>query len=117
MRDNPRNYITILPPFQLDASTPQIAGITSDFYIETFSGLPFSTPPCSVFPDPSFSTTINSTFGQIAYKVPGPLSYGSLRLQSSYDVKVGPNVRFNYFANPLDLARCVSATRKIGDLL
>ncbi|CAL2226199.1 unnamed protein product [Prunus armeniaca] len=117
MRDNPRNYITILPPFQLDASTPQIAGITSDFYIETFSGLPFSTPPFSVFPDPSFSTKINSTFRQIAYKVPGPLSYGSLRLQSSYDVKVGPNVRFNYFANPLDLARCVSATRKIGDLL
>ncbi|KAL6292706.1 hypothetical protein ACE6H2_000848 [Prunus campanulata] len=50
-------------------------------------------------------------------KFPGPSSYGSLTLQSSSDVKVGPNVRFNYYAHPLDLARCVSGTRKIGDLL
>ncbi|CAL2226259.1 unnamed protein product [Prunus armeniaca] len=117
MSDNPRNYITILPPFQLESSSVQIVGITSDFFIETFSGLPFSTPPFSIFPDPSFSAKINSTYGQIIYKDPGPLSYGSLRLRSSYDVKVGPNVRFNYFSNPLDLARCVNATRKIGDLL
>ncbi|CAN6692708.1 unnamed protein product [Malus baccata var. baccata] len=117
MRDNPRNYITILPPFQLEPSTAQIAGITSDYYIETFSGLPFSTPAFSLFPNPTIPMTINSTFGHIVVKHPAPLSYGSLKLQSSSDVKVGPNVKFNYFAQKPDLSRCVSAVRKMGDLL
>ncbi|BBH01194.1 Glucose-methanol-choline oxidoreductase family protein [Prunus dulcis] len=45
------------------------------------------------------------------------LSYGSLRLQSSFDVKIVPNVSFNYFTHPMDLARCVSGMRKLRDLL
>ncbi|KAM1167450.1 hypothetical protein TB2_029004 [Malus domestica] len=117
MRDNPRNYITILPPFQVEASTVQVVGITSDYYIETFSGLPFSRQAFSLFPSPTIPMTINSSFGHIMVKFPGPLSYGSLELQSSYDVKVAPNVKFNYFAQEADLSHCVSAVRKIGDLL
>ncbi|KAM1553450.1 hypothetical protein EV2_006441 [Malus domestica] len=117
MRDNPRHYVTILPPSELEPSTAQIAGITSDYYIETFSGLPFSTMAFSLFPNPTIPMTINSTFGHIVTKNPAPLSYGSLKLQSSYDVKVGPKVKFNYFANKADLSRCVSAVRKMGDLL
>ncbi|CAN6695970.1 unnamed protein product [Malus baccata var. baccata] len=117
MRDNPRNYITILPPFQIELSTTQVVGITGDYYIETNSGLPYSTQIFSLFPSPTIPNTINSSFGQISVKPPGPFSYGSLKLQSSYDVKVAPNVKFNYFAHEADLSRCVSAVRKLGDLL
>ncbi|CAL8078569.1 unnamed protein product [Prunus armeniaca] len=117
MRDNPRYYITILPPSPLVLSGGQTVGITKDFYIETLTGPPFSSTPFSIFPHPSIRIKINSTFGHIVGKFPGPSSYGSLTLQSSSDVKVGPNVRFSYYAHPLDLARCVSGARKIGHLL
>ncbi|BFG14662.1 hypothetical protein CerSpe_009360 [Prunus speciosa] len=104
MYDNPRNFINILPPSPLDLSSLQIVGITSDFYIEALS---YNVPA-----NPKYLTLAN-----IAAKVPGPLSYGSLRLQSSFDVKIGPNVSFNYFTHPMDLARCVSGMRKLRDLL
>ncbi|KAM1087752.1 hypothetical protein ACFX15_012830 [Malus domestica] len=52
MYDNPRNLINILPPFPLDRSPLKIVGITSDFYIESISASPFSTPPFIVFPNP-----------------------------------------------------------------
>ncbi|CAN6695964.1 unnamed protein product [Malus baccata var. baccata] len=80
----------------------------NDYYIETFSGLPFSTQAFSLFPSPTIPMTINSSFGHIIVKFPGPLSYGSLKLQSSYDVKVAPNVKFNYFAQEADISRCVN---------
>ncbi|XP_024195849.2 (R)-mandelonitrile lyase 1 isoform X2 [Rosa chinensis] len=104
MFDNPRNSINILPPFLLQPSFLQIAGIATDFYIEALS---YIVP----------NNSSNVTLANIASKVPGPLSYGSLRLQSSSDVRVGPNVSFNYFAHPADLARCVKGLRKIADLL
>ncbi|CAL2226240.1 unnamed protein product [Prunus armeniaca] len=117
MYDNPRNLINILPPFPLEPSAVKIVGITNDFYVETISGLPFSTPPFSIFPNPSNPIKVDSSYGHIVIKFPGPLSYGSLKLQSSSDVRVGPNVRFNYLSHPVDLARCVSGMKKIGDLL
>lgn len=52
MYDNPRNLINILPPFPLEPSPVKIVGITSDFYIESLSASPFSTPPFSIFPNP-----------------------------------------------------------------
>ncbi|KAB2600202.1 (R)-mandelonitrile lyase 3-like [Pyrus ussuriensis x Pyrus communis] len=117
MYDNPRNLINILPPFPLEPSPVKIVGITSDFYIESLSGSPFSTPPFSIFPNPFNPIKVDSSFGHIVIKVPGPMSYGSLRLQSSSDVRVNPKVKFNYYAHPLDLSRCVSGMKKIGELL
>ncbi|CAL8990777.1 unnamed protein product, partial [Prunus brigantina] len=81
MYDNPRNLINILPPFPLEPSAVKIVGITNDFYVETISGLPFSTPPFSIFPNPSNPIKVDSSYGHIVIKFPGPLSYGSLKLQ------------------------------------
>ncbi|EXB94931.1 (R)-mandelonitrile lyase 4 [Morus notabilis] len=117
MADNPRNNINLVIPFPFEASSAQVVGITSDYYIETVSfslsffpiPLPFSLYPSSV------STELSLAI--IAEKITGPLSHGSLQLASRNDVKVAPHVGFNYFADPVDLSRCVSAVRKMGDLL
>ncbi|GMN69782.1 hypothetical protein TIFTF001_038829 [Ficus carica] len=50
-------------------------------------------------------------------KLATPLSRGLLWLAPSAGVKANPRVRFNYFADPLDLSHCVSAMRKIGEML
>ena len=116
--DNPRNGITVVVPFSLEASISQVVGITSDSnYIESASySLPFSFPsPFSLF---SNSTSpLNFSIANIIEKFSPTLSSGSLRLVSSAEVKVHPTVRFNYFADPVDLARCVRGMRKIGDML
>ncbi|XP_050373939.1 (R)-mandelonitrile lyase 1-like [Argentina anserina] len=117
MYDNPRNFINILSPIPLQPSNVKIVGITDHFYVETFSSLPISTIPFSIFSDPTKPVEINSSWGHIAVKSEGPSSYGTLKLQSSSDVKVGPSVRFNYFADPLDLDYCVSGMKMIGELL
>lgn len=117
MYDNPSNLINILPPFPLEPLPLKIVGITSDFYIECLSVSPFSTPPFSVFPNPLNPIKVDSSFGQIVITVPGPMSYGFLRLQSSSDMRVNPNIKFDYHAHPLDLSHCVSGMKKIGDLL
>ncbi|KAF4368095.1 hypothetical protein G4B88_000999, partial [Cannabis sativa] len=36
---------------------------------------------------------------------------------SSNDVRVTPHVQFNYFSHPKDLSQCVSAVKKIGEVL
>ncbi|KAH7544608.1 hypothetical protein FEM48_Zijuj01G0003800 [Ziziphus jujuba var. spinosa] len=118
MADNPRNSINILVPFDLDPSVAQVAGITSDFnYIEAISSyMPFSFPlPFSLFP--TSTTPINLSVASIVEKFHGPISSGSLRLVSPVGVGVSPAVRFNYFENPVDLARCVRGMRKVGDML
>lgn len=117
MYDNPRNFINILSPFPLQPSGGKIAGITDHFYIEALSSTPISSTPYSIYGDPAQQTKINSSFGLIVMKPIGPLSYGNLKLQSSSDVRIGPNVHFNYFAHPLDLARCISGMKEIRDLL
>ncbi|XP_060669813.1 (R)-mandelonitrile lyase 3-like [Ziziphus jujuba] len=53
----------------------------------------------------------------VVAKFSGPLSSGSLRLVSSADVKVSPTVRFNYFKDLKNLARCVTRMRLVGDML
>ncbi|RXH84592.1 hypothetical protein DVH24_032876 [Malus domestica] len=118
MRDNPRSNIIILPPSPIVPTYSQIAGFTSDFDIESISGTPYSSQAYSIFPNPTIPVTINSSFGFFMVKVRGPiLSHGSLKLQSSYDAKVAPNVKFNYFAKEGDLSQCVSAMGKMRDLL
>ncbi|EXB94934.1 (R)-mandelonitrile lyase 3 [Morus notabilis] len=117
MADNPRNNINLVIPFPFEASSAQVVGITSDYYIEAFSlslsffpiPLPFSLYPSSVSTELSLASIVE--------KIAGPLSHGSLQLASPNDVKVAPHVGFNYFADPVDLSRCVSGVRKIGDLL
>ncbi|KAH7545226.1 hypothetical protein FEM48_Zijuj01G0071200 [Ziziphus jujuba var. spinosa] len=118
MADNPRNDVNIVSPFTLDPSVGQVVGITSEFnYIETLSySLPFSFPmPFGLFPNTV--SPLNFSLANIAVAIQGPLSSGSLRLASSSEVRVSPIVRFNYFDNPIDLARCVKGVRKVGDVL
>uniref|UniRef100_A0A7N0RGL6 Protein kinase domain-containing protein n=1 Tax=Kalanchoe fedtschenkoi TaxID=63787 RepID=A0A7N0RGL6_KALFE len=114
--DNPRNGITIVPSVPLEHSLIQVVGITeSGAYLEAASNvIPFVSPLHSVFlPAPA---PLYLTVATLMEKVIGPLSSGSLRL-SSTDVRFNPIVRFNYFANPMDLQHCVNGLRKIGDIL
>nr|XP_048323654.1 (R)-mandelonitrile lyase 1-like [Ziziphus jujuba var. spinosa] len=117
MADNPRNTINIISPFPLDPSYVQVVGITNDYYIESLSSkVPSSLlPPSTLFPNATFPVDVSvATVGE---KIVGPLSTGSLRLASPADVRDNPVVRFNYFEDPVDLARCVSGMRKIGEVL
>ncbi|CAL8078423.1 unnamed protein product [Prunus armeniaca] len=116
LNDNPRNFINILPPNPIEASTVTVLGIKSDFYQCSLSSLPFDTPPFSLFPTTSYPLP-NQTFAHIVSKVPGPLSAGNLTLQSSYNVSVAPNVKFNYYSDPVDLTHCVSGMKNIGVFL
>ncbi|KAM6579668.1 hypothetical protein CsatA_003442 [Cannabis sativa] len=119
MADNPRNSLNLIIPFPLDASTSgQLVAITKDYYIETNSyTMPFSPTvlPFGFYPNPLSPPQL--TLAVFAEKVVGPLSTGALWLASATDVKVAPHVKFNYFSNSVDLARCVSATKKFGELL
>ncbi|XP_050130942.1 (R)-mandelonitrile lyase 1-like isoform X2 [Malus sylvestris] len=112
--ENPRNFINIVPPNPIEASIVTVLGITDYFYQCSLSSMPLTTPAYSLFPTP---LVVNSTFTHIPSKIPGPFSHGSLTLNSSSDVRVGPNVRFNYFLDPTDLAHCVSAMKNTDDLL
>ncbi|TQD95567.1 hypothetical protein C1H46_018806 [Malus baccata] len=115
--DNPRNFINILPPNPIEPSIVTVLGIREDFWQCSISCGPLTAPPYSLFPSQSYPLPINSTFAHIPNKVPGPHSHGSLTLNSSSDVTIGPNVRFNYFSNATDLAHCVSGMKQIGYLL
>ncbi|XP_021808893.1 (R)-mandelonitrile lyase 2 [Prunus avium] len=116
LHDNPRNFINILPPNPIEPTIVTVLGISNDFYQCSFSSLPFTTPPFGFFPTTSYPLP-NSTFAHFANKVAGPLSYGSLTLKSSSNVRVSPNVKFNYYSNPTDLSHCVSGMKQIGELL
>ncbi|KAF5187316.1 (R)-mandelonitrile lyase-like [Thalictrum thalictroides] len=116
--DNPRNGISIVPPLPLEHSLIQVVGITeTGTYIEAASNIiPFTSPPRNIFLHNPGSSSLYLTVATIMEKISGPLSFGSLRLAST-DVRVNPLVRFNYFSNTEDLARCVSGMRKIGEVL
>ena len=115
--DNPRNGISFVPRVPLEHSLIQVVGITdSGAYIEAASNvLPFLSPVRSIFIGAP-SSPIYLTVATLMEKIAGPLSSGSLRLAST-DIRVNPIVRFNYFANPIDLERCINGTRKIADVL
>ncbi|CAH1425387.1 unnamed protein product [Lactuca virosa] len=115
--DNPRNGISFVSPKLLEHSLIQVVGITdSGAYLEASSNvLPFPSPVHSIFMRSS-SSPLYFSVASIMEKTIGPLSAGSLRLAST-EIRVNPNVRFNYFSNPVDLQRCVNGTRKVGELL
>ena len=115
--DNPRNGISIVSPISLEHSLIQVVGITNlGAYIEAASNIvPFQSPARSVFIRAP-TLPLYLTVATLMEKIIGPLSIGSLHLAST-DVRVNPLVRFNYFADPVDLERCVSGMRKVGDVL
>ncbi|KAI3437163.1 GMC_OxRdtase_N domain-containing protein [Psidium guajava] len=115
--DNPRNGISIVPPMPLEHSLIQVVGITkSGAYIEAASNvISFASPARAVFLHTP-SSMLNVTVATLMGKIAGPLSSGSLRLAST-DVRINPIVRFNYFSKLVDLERCISSTRKIGEVL
>ena len=118
MAVNPRNNINLVIPFPFDPSTARVVGITNDYFIETVSyNLQFlpTSLPFGFYPTPL--SPLDLSLATIAEKIPGPLSHDSLQLASSTNVKATPHVRFNYFTDPTDLSRCVSAMRKMGELL
>ncbi|KAJ4748019.1 Glucose-methanol-choline (GMC) oxidoreductase family protein [Rhynchospora pubera] len=118
--DNPRNGISILPPGPIDHSLIQVVGIPDggDAFLEAASYVvPFVSPVESIL----FHRTAAPLYINVATimeKVAGPASFGSLRL-ASLDPHDSPFVRFNYFTDPsnLDLNRCVSGLRRVGDVL
>lgn len=118
MADNPRNTIAIVLPSSVNASYIQVVAITREIYVESESSvIPLASlsKPSSLFGN--LSTPVNLSIASLSSKVPGPASYGFLSLASSADVRVSPNVQFNYFSDPMDRARCVTGLRKAGDML
>ncbi|KAA8522781.1 hypothetical protein F0562_009204 [Nyssa sinensis] len=100
--DVPSNVIDFVPPFQVEMSLVQVVGITRiGSYIEAFAS----------------ANPVNSSLLSIEEKISRTLSTGFLQLASPTNVRISPNVRYNYFANPVDLANCVSGIRIIGMML
>ncbi|CAK9325774.1 unnamed protein product [Citrullus colocynthis] len=118
MIDNPRFGTNIILPFQLLPSPGKVVGILEDsIYLQSYaSPSPFLVPPIFSLLPPQ-STSINPSLASFVGKFSEVYSEGSLRLNSSTDVKKSPIVRFNYYSHPDDLARCVKGIRKVGDLL
>ncbi|KAA0067298.1 (R)-mandelonitrile lyase 1-like [Cucumis melo var. makuwa] len=118
MSDNPRFTPTIVLPFQVVASSAQVVGtLDNNIHLQAFaSPLPFFAPPSFSLLPPQ-STSIVPSLAIFVGKFSDVYSEGSLRLNSSIDVKESPIVRFNYYSHPDDLARCVRGVRKVGDLL
>lgn len=117
LSDNPRNSISLVPPFPLPNVGACVVGITKNgSYIFSISGVvPFFSPVSPIFFPYPYSP-LNLSVATIISKISRPLSTGSLRLVSPRNVTVGPIVRFNYFANPIDLSQRVNAVRYIGKM-
>lgn len=120
MFNKPRNNINLIipsPSIQLNSSVP-FARLTEHYFISSVSIiLPFfpTTSPFGFFSIPYSQENLSMEI--ITEKISGPIANGSLWLSSSIDGKAKPNVQFNYFADPKDLSRCVSAMRKISEML
>ncbi|XP_008452041.2 (R)-mandelonitrile lyase 1-like [Cucumis melo] len=117
MSDNPRFGTNIILPFPVLPSSVKVVGILQDnIYIQSIaSPFPILVPP--IFSFLTQVTSITPTFAIFVGKFSEVHSEGSLRLNSSTNVKRSPIVRFNYYSHPDDLGRCVKGVRKIGDLL
>ncbi|KAJ0524869.1 putative (R)-mandelonitrile lyase [Helianthus annuus] len=113
MADNPRNTLNLLVPDNVTDVGIHVAGITnSGPYIESTAIPRVSTIiPFIPFLD-SFAPT-NLSLVLLAGKVSRPKSTGSLNLISSFDARITPKVRFNYYSNADDRLQC----RNIADLL
>ncbi|KAL8538197.1 hypothetical protein ACS0TY_000239 [Phlomoides rotata] len=102
MSDNPLNVVLIPSPEPVETSLVEIVGILDDVgcYIEAASGL---VGPTGLSIYPIINQTI-SQFGFIGEKLARPYSTGYLELQSN-DPNENPKVTFNYFKDPIYLAK------------
>ncbi|XP_022153314.1 (R)-mandelonitrile lyase 1-like [Momordica charantia] len=118
MSDNPRFGPSIVLPFPFVPTSAKVVGtLENNIHLQTVaSPLPFSIPPSFSLLPPQ-SNSVNLSLVIFTGKFSEVLSEGSLRLNSSTDVKKSPIVRFNYYSHPDDLARCVVGVRKMGDLI
>ncbi|XP_023546914.1 (R)-mandelonitrile lyase 1-like [Cucurbita pepo subsp. pepo] len=119
MKDNPRVGVVPILPFPLDFTSSKVIGISTNntYYFQSIASTsPFSIPPSFSLLPPN-STTVNLSIATIGGKFSKLTSVGSLRLNSSTDVKTSPIVRFNYYSNPADIQLCVGGVRKVGDFL
>ncbi|XP_008451997.1 (R)-mandelonitrile lyase 1-like isoform X2 [Cucumis melo] len=117
MSDNPRFGASMVVQFQVVPTAAKVVGILQDnIYFQSLAGpSPFLVPPTfSLLP--SQPTSINLTLANFVGKFSEVNSKGSLKLNSSIDVKKSPIVQFNYYSHPGDLARCVKSVRKLGDV-
>ncbi|XP_022997400.1 (R)-mandelonitrile lyase 1-like isoform X1 [Cucurbita maxima] len=119
MKDNPRVGVIPILPYPLDFTSSKVIGISNNntYYFQSIATTsPFSIPPSFSLLPPN-STSVNLTIATIGGKFSKLTSVGSLRLNSSTDVKTTPIVRFNYYSNPADIQLCVGGVRKVGDFL
>ncbi|KAJ0752262.1 putative (R)-mandelonitrile lyase [Helianthus annuus] len=106
MADNPRNSINLLVPVRLTDVGVRVAGITnSGPYVESLA-IPRVTSLIPFIPNLNLIPPANLSVVVFGGKVSRPKSTGSLNLISSFDVTVGPRVRFNYYSNTEDLLQC-----------
>ncbi|KGN61134.2 (R)-mandelonitrile lyase 1-like [Cucumis sativus] len=117
MSDNPRFGTNIVLPFQVVPTSGKVVGILQDniYFQSLASPSPFLVPPTFSLLPPH-PTSINPTLATFFGKFSEVHSKGSLKLNSSIDVKKSPIVQFNYYSHPDDLARCVKGVRKLGDV-
>ncbi|KAA8535482.1 hypothetical protein F0562_030485 [Nyssa sinensis] len=100
MNDVPRNDINFVPPFPSEGFALQLVWITRNGYSELISSnIPF--------------LSVLTLMGKLSRT----LSISSLKLASRTNMRINPVVRFNYFANLVDLANCVKVMRNVGMML
>ncbi|KAL4028743.1 hypothetical protein IC575_011954 [Cucumis melo] len=118
MSDNPRFTVNMVLPYPLVITAVKVVGTLDDnIHLQSITGfLPFSLPPSFSLLPRGFDS-VNLSLATVVGKFSEVLSEGSLKLNSSTDVKKNPIVRFNYYSHPDDLAKCVRGVRKMGDFL
>ncbi|EFJ23347.1 hypothetical protein SELMODRAFT_415708 [Selaginella moellendorffii] len=101
--DNPAALVNIVSPSPVESALAQVVGITAPFgnFIEAACGVAVTGVP-------------GARAGNIIEKVAGPLSSGTLVLQSK-NVRDNPLVTFNYFQDPRDLQTCIAGVNTIEE--
>ncbi|XP_024534194.1 protein HOTHEAD [Selaginella moellendorffii] len=103
--DNPAALVNIVSPSPVESALAQVVGITAPFgnFIEAACGVAVTGVP-------------GARAGNIIEKVAGPLSSGTLVLQSKH-VRDNPLVTFNYFQHPRDLQACIAGVNTIEEVI
>ncbi|XP_024536201.1 (R)-mandelonitrile lyase-like [Selaginella moellendorffii] len=95
----------LFSPSPVESALAQVVGITAPFgnFIEAACGVAVTGVP-------------GARAGNIIEKVAGPLSSGTLVLQSK-NVRDNPLVTFNYFQDPRDLQTCIAGVNTIEEVI
>lgn len=140
MVDNPINAIVVVSPELTETSLISVAGIAAEgIIIEGASGGNWTWqwpgmgelnifPPLQRSEDAislaqrrlqNLSSDVKQQIDQSGFilsKIYNPLSYGSLRLEST-DVSRNPYVKFNYYTHPRDVETCITGVSYLRKLL